>query len=219
MDAATPKYGISFEQVAAVAETLTAAGVRPSLRGIRERLGTGSLATIQRHLAAWNHGRRELVTAQLSLGSEIQRAILLEIERQVAEARSKLEEELGNVKSDRDALMEEGEKMNDRMAALSSQTDELTASLQHQAGTIEQLRLELDKARESAVQERDAAERIRGNLAKAEIRLESVVRLEGDIVLLREKIEQERDGRIKAEKESIALKSRLDAFEEMSRKK
>jgi chromosome segregation ATPase len=209
----------SFEQVAAVAESLTAAGVRPSLRGIRERLGTGSLATIQRHLAAWNQGRREMVTTQLILGSEIQRAILLEIERQVAEARSKLEEELGNVKADRDALMEEGEKMNDRLSSLSSQTDELTATLQHQAGTIEQLRLELERARENAAQGRDAAEQVRGNLAKAEIRLESVERLEGDVALLRAKIETERDGRINAEKEAIALKSRLEAFEEMSRKK
>jgi hypothetical protein len=68
------------------------------------------------------------------------------------------------------------------------------------------------------VQEREAAERIRGNLAKAEIRLESVVRLEGDVVLLREKIEMERDARVKAEKDAIALKSRLEAFEEMSKK-
>jgi len=138
----------------------------------------------------------------------------------VAEARSKLEEELGNVKADRDALMEEAEKMNDRLAALSSQADELTATIQHQAGTNEQLRLELEKARESAAQERDAAERIGGNLAKTEIRLETVGRLEGDVALLREKIEMERDSRITAEKEAIAFKSRLEAFEEMmSRKK
>jgi hypothetical protein len=39
------------------------------------------------------------------------------------------------------------------------------------------------------------------------------------VALLRAKIETERDGRINAEKEAIALKSRLEAFEEMSRKK
>lgn len=63
------------------------------------------------------------------------------------------------------------------------------------------------------------AEGLRGNLAKGEIKLESAQRLEGDLAFLREKIEQVRDGRIKVEKEAIALKSRLEAFEEMSRKK
>ncbi len=59
--------------------------------------------------------------------------------------------------------------------ALLSQEGKLTESIQHHTGTIDQLRLELEMAKENAIQECDTAERIRGNLAKTEVRLESVV--------------------------------------------
>ena len=45
--------GISYEQVATVADALVGQGEKPSIQRIRERLGTGSPNTIHRHLKTW----------------------------------------------------------------------------------------------------------------------------------------------------------------------
>jgi hypothetical protein len=44
---------ITYQQVAAAAEALQAEGIHPSARSIRERLGSGSMGTIQRFLNEW----------------------------------------------------------------------------------------------------------------------------------------------------------------------
>ena len=52
------RQGITFEQVAAVADALAGEGQQPTIRAVRERLGdTGSPNTIHKHLAAWREAR------------------------------------------------------------------------------------------------------------------------------------------------------------------
>ncbi|WP_343878783.1 DNA-binding protein, partial [Cupriavidus pauculus] len=47
------REGITFEQVAAAADALVGEGQQPTIRAIRERLGTGSPNTVHKHLTAW----------------------------------------------------------------------------------------------------------------------------------------------------------------------
>ncbi|KJZ03183.1 mucin, partial [Halomonas sp. S2151] len=47
------RTGITYEQVATVADALVGQGEKPSIQRIREQLGTGSPNTIHRHLKAW----------------------------------------------------------------------------------------------------------------------------------------------------------------------
>ena len=48
------RQGITFEQVAAVADALAGEGQQPTIRAVREKLGdTGSPNTIHKHLTAW----------------------------------------------------------------------------------------------------------------------------------------------------------------------
>ena len=47
------REGITFEQVSAAAEDLLQTGQQPTIRAIRERLGTGSPNTIHKHLTSW----------------------------------------------------------------------------------------------------------------------------------------------------------------------
>ncbi|WP_340367478.1 DNA-binding protein, partial [Marinobacter azerbaijanicus] len=44
------RTGITYEQVATVADALVGQGEKPSIQRIREQLGTGSPNTIHRHL-------------------------------------------------------------------------------------------------------------------------------------------------------------------------
>ena len=45
--------GVTYEEVAAAARSLTEEGKRATAAAVRERLGRGSLTTIQRHLQTW----------------------------------------------------------------------------------------------------------------------------------------------------------------------
>ena len=51
------REGITYEQVSAVADALVGAGQSPTIKGVREALGTGSPNTVHRHLVAWRAAR------------------------------------------------------------------------------------------------------------------------------------------------------------------
>ena len=44
------RIGITFEQVSAAADALRGEGMNPTIKAVRERLGTGSPNTIHEHL-------------------------------------------------------------------------------------------------------------------------------------------------------------------------
>ena len=51
------RVGITFEQVAAAADALVGEGQSPTIKAVRERLGTGSPNTIHAHLVQWRQAR------------------------------------------------------------------------------------------------------------------------------------------------------------------
>ena len=66
--------GITFEQVAAVADAMLGKGQQPTINGVRERIGTGSPNTIHKHLLVWRAARPQTIAAvpelPASLGGE-----------------------------------------------------------------------------------------------------------------------------------------------------
>ena len=185
MDQTSGRSGITFEQVAAVADAIAAAGDRPTLRGVRAQLGSGSLGTIQKHLAAWQSQRRQIVTSTATLPTEIQRVILAEIEREVGAARAELEADLAAVKGDRDALADDNESQSEQIDAQAARLDEIEATSQQQAGRITQLEADLSTAWQATERERGIAEQARQALAKAELRLEALPKVEAEVERLR----------------------------------
>ena len=158
MEQTAGRTGITYDQVAVVADTIAARGERPTLRGVRAELGTGSMGTIQKHLAQWQGSRRLIVTSAASLPTEIQRVILSEIERSISEARAELEGDLAATKGDRDALAEDNEQQTEQ---IEQQREDIVAVL----GEIEIL-------------ERQCAEMLIENVAGAdEARAELAARL------------------------------------------
>ena len=90
------RIGITFEQVAAVADALTGEGHQPSIRAVREKLGdTGSPNTIHKHLTAWREARPAATAAAApELPKALATAIAAEIERAAAAARGEIESRL-----------------------------------------------------------------------------------------------------------------------------
>ena len=102
---------ISYEQVAAAADTMKAAGSKPTSRAIRERLGNiGSMGTINRHLQAWRAGQERQIASALALPAALQRSILEFMGQELAGAKAALEAELAEQQQEVADLATENER-------------------------------------------------------------------------------------------------------------
>lgn len=124
-NAAAPKtsgrQGVSYENIVAAAENIVAAGGKPTLRGIRKHLGTGSLGTIQQHLKAWRQGRAPAAPVDASLPSSLQSSALpAEIAGQAPVARADLNERLRQVELQRDGLIEENARLEKSLSEVAA---------------------------------------------------------------------------------------------------
>ena len=86
--------GITFEQVAAVADAIIGEGQQPTINAVRDRIGTGSPNTVHRHLTVWRAARPQSIAAVPELPASLTTAIATEIERAAATARSEVESKL-----------------------------------------------------------------------------------------------------------------------------
>lgn len=181
--------GITYEQVAAVADAIAAQGDRPTLRGVRAELGSGSMGTIQKHLSAWQKQRRQIVISTATLPAEIQRVILSEIEREIDATRAELEAELAATRNDRDALADDNEAQAEQIEQQTTRLDEIEAANQQKAGRIAQLESDLAAALQMTERERGVVEKARRELARAELRLEALPKVEAEVERLRAALE------------------------------
>jgi colicin import membrane protein len=191
--------GVTFAEVAAVADRIKARGERPTVQRVRGELGSGSLGTLQRHFTAWREKNRTGAVESITLPVELQRAMLGHIERAAAEARADLQAELAETQSERDALTDELERQGATLAAVEEHAAEQAGAIERQAGTIATLERALAEAQEAASRERVAAEAARKAAALAELRVESLPALRDELTELRGKLDAERDARRLAE--------------------
>lgn len=225
--------GITYEQVAAVADSLQAQGKRPTVEAIRAQLGTGSPNTIHRHLSAWKEARPTVAAAPVEMPAAIHAAIVEEIRRAASEARAVLEQELAEARATADDLAEAGEALEAERDTLADQLANERADNQQLVGQVDELHREIERvkveagekvaevkadaavqineAREQAQHEREAAETARQRLAEANVRLEAMPRLESDLERLRAELAAEREGREKAERAAAVAVARLEA--------
>jgi len=71
----TVRQSVSYEQVATIADTMVGEGITPTVRGVREMLGTGSLSTIMRHLRAWQEARPAATAAAVELPQSLKESL------------------------------------------------------------------------------------------------------------------------------------------------
>ena len=105
------RTGITYEQVATVADALVGQGEKPSIQRIREQLGTGSPNTIHRHLKAWRATQAPAERRAARLPDELTAALAEELERQAAAARAEAEENALEAQHTADELAATGEQL------------------------------------------------------------------------------------------------------------
>ncbi|MFB9243799.1 DNA-binding protein [Massilia antarctica] len=205
---------ITLAQVAAVADAMVAAGSTPALRTVRERLGNmGSLGTISKLLQQWRADREKKIASALTLPAGVQRAILEFMGQELSSAKAALETELAEQQQEAADLATENER---QAAEIEGQVDALTA-LQVELATVQgkagQLELDWQAGQVEMDRERKAAESARTELAKAQLRLEAMPRLEADLGAAREELAVERTARVAAEQAAAVTVAKFDASE------
>jgi colicin import membrane protein len=206
---------ITYEQVAAAADAMCAANLRPSSRTVRERLGnTGSMGTINRLLQEWKASQERHIAQPLTLPPVLQRTILDFMAQELATAKAQLEAALAEQRQDMTDLAIENERQGADIDDRINAEVELRAELATLQGRIAQTEGELAHARRETMREREEAANARIDLAKALLRLEAMPRLEADLKALRDELKSERQERTAATQLAAVLEAKLEAARE-----
>jgi DNA repair exonuclease SbcCD ATPase subunit len=206
---------ITYEQVAAAADAMCAANLRPSSRTVRERLGnTGSMGTINRLLQEWKASQERHIAQPLTLPPVLQRTILDFMAQELATAKAQLESSLAEQRQEMTDLAIESERQAADLEERSNAEVALRAELATLQGRIAQTEDELAHARHETVREREETAKARIDLAKALLRLEAMPRLEADLKALRDELKTERQERTAATQQAAVLEAKLEAARE-----
>jgi chromosome segregation ATPase len=217
------RIGISYEQVAQAADTLVSIGQKPTISAIRAELGTGSPNTIIVHLNKWRDSQPVKQKQVRSLPETLVNTLNTILEQAEAQARAEIEAKLIEMKQEVDTLidaMEALEAVNEQLEAEIRQANEdkdkaIKNSVAHEA-TITALKLQIEqmakehgaykfeqaKAMGKLTQE---ADRLRVELAKAQIKIESATKLETEASTLRAEAAKVAvlEAQLKAEKDKV----------------
>ena len=134
---------VSFDEVAGVVASMTETGERPTLRAIREKVGGGSLGTIQRYLTQINEAKVPTAAAPIP-SPEIQKALAQELQSQLTLATGELRSELTAKTTDIELLSNENERLSALIEEQLQEIELLKAINNQKTGQIEQLTSELD---------------------------------------------------------------------------
>lgn len=231
----TSKNLVSYETVAAAAESLSKDQKRVSVRSVMGVLGGGSPNAILPLLNQWKAGRPVAQATEINVDPRIGQIIAEQITKATAEARSDIEQRLAEVEADASAIAEAGREAEQALEAAQAEIAKLTTQAQTQAGQIEQLKADAEqvkrdaadqvataqaaardavtKAEEIAARERGEREVAQVALAKAELRLEAMPKLEAEIADLRNKLEVERTAKSSAEAKAAAAEAKAVGLE------
>jgi colicin import membrane protein len=214
--------GVTFEQVAAVADAITGEGHQPTINAVRDRIGTGSPNTIHRHLTVWRAARPRATVAAPELPATLTAAIATEIERAASSARAEVETKLVQSQAEAVELANAGETLEAERDELIEQVAELTTERDTLAGKAEQQAMDIKAQAERIEREQQAAEAARVDLAKAQLKIESgterLVEQTAEIERLRVALDSESKARIAAEQQAAVLSAKLDLMTDRATK-
>lgn len=206
---------ITYEQVATTADSLKAKDIKPTSRAVRDVLGTGSMATVCKHLEQWKSGQaKQSQVADDSIDPSVARALSAHIAAKIQTATSDATARLADMQGELGAVILENERQANEISDLTVEAafhKEESAKL---AGQIQQLSADLARAVAELENERQAAEQARIQQAKAELRLEAIPRIEAEIEKLRNELAIERKVASTAREEAAELRGRDTALRE-----
>ena len=203
---------ITQEQVNAVADSVRAAGTKPTARAVRESLGGGSMATVLKYLQVWQSGQVRVEQGPVVLPAGLQRALVDFVGQEVAGARSLLEVDLAAAQQANSDLIAESERQASTIELQAAALEAAQAEKAELAGRLAQISSDLARATDDMIAERTAAEHARTELAKTQLRLEALPRIEAEADRLRAELASERTAKVAAEQSAAVALAKLEAM-------
>ncbi len=212
------RTGITYEQVAAAADALIGAGQQPTIKSVRERLGTGSPNTVHAHLSRWREARPVAVVAAPTLPASLTAAIGAEISQAAARARAEVEGELVRSQAEAAELARAGEGLEDQVSDLSEQIAAVGAERDQAVTLAAERAAEIARLVEQVEREQRGAEAARVELATARLRLEGLAERQeaqaAEVLRLTAALDEQRQARAAAEQTGAVLAAKLEAATE-----
>ncbi len=209
------RVGVTYDQVAAVADGLIAEDIAPTNKKVRERLGTGSSGTIQRHLATWRSVCPPLAASVTELPVSIVYAISQEILRTKSEARAEIECRLVIIQAEATDLAEMCETLEAGLDERSAELTKLTLQINTLVVKIQEQTVEIDRLTREIERERFTADHARTEVAQTRINLniqaEKLSELSATIDNQKSVITAESTGKITAEKNEAVIGAKFEA--------
>lgn len=206
---------ITFEQVASVADQIQReTGKKPTTRAVRELLGSGSLGTIVKFLQQWQAGQARTSDQVIddALDPAIGRSIVNAIGERVKKATGEATSRIADLQVEISDLAKENERQAEEIEDLLRKVNELESSLANSTGRMSQLEAELSHVRAERDLKAEESERLRADLAKSSLKLESVPRLEETIQRLENEIKKMEHSSAEAEKRAAVAESRAQSL-------
>lgn len=185
--------------------------LKPTLTALRERLGSGSMNTIHRHLTTWQ-GRQKPAARKLGeLNPRVVAALGNELSRVADDAAADAEAALAQAMSEMAVLSSAGEALEAERDALLQQLQQVATERDTLAGKAAEQAAEIDRLNTEAERERAELAAVRRALAQVELRLEAVPHLERDLAELRTQLAAEQANRVAADRAAAVAEAQRDA--------
>lgn len=190
---------VSYDAVATACEALTLEGLRPSVRAVMARLGGGSPNVVLDFQRQWKSGRPMVKAVDILIDPRVNQIIAEQISKSIAEASAAAEADRAEAEETLDTMSKTCKESEAKIATLENSLEAAVTQVQSLLGQIEQLNTNVEQVRSAAAEavnkaeaalviERQSAESARVELAKAELRLEAVPRIEAEIEKVREEL-------------------------------
>lgn len=213
---------VSYDAVAATCEALTLEGVRPSVRAIIARLGGGSPNVVLDFQRQWKAGRPVVKAVDILIDPRVNQIIAEQISKSIAEATTAAEADRAEAEETLDTMSRSYKEVEARNVKLEEDLELAVSQVQTLQGQIEQLNTNVEQIKTDAaeavnkaeallVAERQSAENARVELAKAELRLEAVPRIEAEIEKVRAELDQERIKSANLHEQAAVATAKLEA--------
>lgn len=184
---------ITLEQVSTIANEIKTSGGKATSRAVRDALGSGSMATICKLLAQWQASQeRKSEAIDDSLSQAVAKAISNDIASKVQSAIADATSRLADLQSERDLLITENENQTADLEYLTNSLLSEKGQNLKLSGRVQQLEADAMLISTKLDKERGDAKSAMTALAKAELRLEALPRIEQELTSLRNQIEIER---------------------------
>lgn len=147
---------ITFEQVAAAAASIEAAGGKATSRAVREALGSGSMATVLKFLQQRSAGLvRTSQVIDEAIDPTIARAINAHVASKVQDATSAATAALAELQAETTILIAEGEHQAAELASVASDLAAAKEQISTYAGKFEQVSSDFERVLREHAAERD----------------------------------------------------------------